>query len=77
MADPELDGHRALLTPLQNTTKRVKVTITRTTVTAVVDGGITVTTATAIPERVLLGFSAATGGLTNRHAVKNVSVTAG
>uniref|UniRef100_UPI00338F5A1A lectin-like domain-containing protein n=1 Tax=Svornostia abyssi TaxID=2898438 RepID=UPI00338F5A1A len=65
-----------LLTPLQNTTKRVKVTITRTTVTAVVDGGVTVTKAMAVPERVLVGFSAATGGLTNRHAVKNVSVAA-
>ncbi len=65
-----------LLTPLQNTTRRVKVTITRTTVTAVVDGGVTVTKAMAVPERVLVGFSAATGGLTNRHAVKNVSVAA-
>lgn len=66
-----------LLTPLQNTTKRVKVTITPTTVTAVLDGGVTVTTAMAVPAQVLVGFSAATGGLTNRHAVKNVRVTAG
>ncbi len=66
-----------LLTPLQNTTKRVKVTVTPTTVTAVIDGGVTVTQAMAVPAKVLVGFSAATGGLTNRHAVKNVRVTTG
>lgn len=66
---------QTLITPLQNTTRRVKVTLTRTSITATVDGGATVTKAVALPEQVLLGFSAATGGLTNRHAVANVSVT--
>ncbi|MBJ7329514.1 MAG: DUF1929 domain-containing protein [Solirubrobacteraceae bacterium] len=64
-----------LLTPLQNATKHVKVTVTPTTVTAVIDGGVTVTKAMTVPSQVLLGFSAATGGLTNRHAVANVSVS--
>jgi hypothetical protein len=67
---------QSLLMPLQNTTRRVRVTITRTSITATVDGGATVTQAVALPAQVLLGFSAATGGLTNRHAVGDVRVTA-
>ncbi len=65
-----------LLTPLQNTLRSVKVTITPSSITAVVDGGVTVTKAVAVPSKVLLGFTAATGGLTNRHVISNVRVSA-
>ena len=64
-----------LLTPVQDTTRRVKVTLTRTSITATIDGGLTITQPAALPERILLGFTAATGGLTNRHAIRNVRVT--
>ncbi len=65
----------ALGTPLQNTTRRVKVTLTRTSISASIDGGLTVTHAATVPERVLLGFTASTGGLTNRHAISNLTVS--
>ncbi|UUY04970.1 DUF1929 domain-containing protein [Svornostia abyssi] len=65
----------ALATPLQNTTRRVKVTLTRTAITASIDGGLTVTYAASLPDQVLLGFTASTGGLTNRHAISNLTVS--
>ncbi|MBJ7519712.1 MAG: DUF1929 domain-containing protein [Solirubrobacteraceae bacterium] len=65
----------ALGTPLQNTTRRVKVTLTRTSISASIDGGLTVTHAATVPERILLGFTASTGGLTNRHAISNLTVS--
>ncbi len=64
----------SLLTPLQNTTRRVALTVTAGVVTVTLDGVPVLSRAVALPERVLLGFSAATGGLTNRHAVRNVVV---
>ncbi|UUY05629.1 PKD domain-containing protein [Svornostia abyssi] len=67
----------SLLTPLQNTTRRVRVAITAGVVTVSLDGAPVISRAVALPERVLLGFSAGTGGLTNRHTVRNVVVTTG
>lgn len=65
---------QSLLAPLQNTTRRVTVSITRSTITARMDG-VTVVETVAVPGTVLLGFTAATGGLTNRHTIRNVTVT--
>lgn len=65
----------SLLTPLQNTTRRVRVAISAGVVTVSLDGVPVLSRAVSLPSRVLLGFSAATGGLTNRHAVRNLSVS--
>jgi hypothetical protein len=64
----------SLLTPLQNTTRRVRVAVAAGVVTVTVDGAPVISRAVALPERVLIGFSAATGGLTNRHTVANVTI---
>lgn len=64
----------SLLTPLQNTTRRVRVAVAAGVVTVSLDGVVVISRAVALPERVLVGFSAGTGGLTNRHVVRDVAV---
>ncbi|MBJ7330107.1 MAG: PQQ-dependent sugar dehydrogenase [Solirubrobacteraceae bacterium] len=65
----------SLLTPLQNTTRHIKVTVAAGVMTVTVDGAPLLSRAVVLPERVLLGFSAGTGGLTNRHTVRNLKVS--
>ncbi len=69
-------GTSTLIAPLQDTTHRVRVVLSGGTLTATIDGR-TVTRAVSVPDRVLLGFSAATGTMTNRHEVSDLMVTGG
>ncbi|HEX7842741.1 MAG TPA: choice-of-anchor D domain-containing protein [Kofleriaceae bacterium] len=57
------------------TVRHVTVTVRGGTVTVFVDGLQVLSRAVAVPSRVLVGFTAATGGLTDRHAVSNLSIT--
>jgi hypothetical protein len=68
-------GTANLLVPLQEATHHVTVTTTSTTITVAIDGTTVLTQAATLPASAYLGFSAGTGGLTNRHAVANVVVT--
>lgn len=67
-------GTAKLPARLQNTTARVRVVFSGGRATISVNDLTTLTLPLALPDRVLLGFSAATGGLTNRHAIRNVNV---
>ncbi|HEY7829518.1 MAG TPA: choice-of-anchor D domain-containing protein [Solirubrobacteraceae bacterium] len=69
-------GTANLLTPLQEATHHVTVTTTSTTITVAIDGTSVLTQAATLPPSAYLGFSAGTGGLTNRHAIANLTVTA-
>jgi hypothetical protein len=69
-------GTANLLVPLQEATHRVTVTTTSTSITVAIDGTTVLTQAATLPASAYLGFSAGTGGLTNRHAVANVVVSA-
>lgn len=69
-------GTANLLTPLQEATHHVTITTTSTTITVAIDGTSVLTQAATLPASAYLGFSGGTGGLTNRHAVANVMVTA-
>lgn len=67
-------GTAKLPARLQNTTVRVRVVVSGGRATVSVNDLTTLTVPLALPDRVLLGFSAATGGLTNRHAIRNLNV---
>jgi hypothetical protein len=41
------------------------------------NGATVVSASVSLPPNVLLGFTASTGGLTDRHAVDNIAITAG
>ena len=69
-------GTANLLTPLQNTTHKITVTTSSTAITVAVDGTQVLTQAVALPASAYLGFSAGTGGLTNRHAITHLTVLA-
>jgi hypothetical protein len=69
-------GTANLLVPLQETTHKVTVTTTSTSITVAIDGTTVLTQAATLPASAYLGFSAGTGGLMNRHAVANVVVKA-
>jgi Abnormal spindle-like microcephaly-assoc'd, ASPM-SPD-2-Hydin/Domain of unknown function (DUF5979)/PQQ-like domain len=68
-------GTANLLSPLQGATHHVTVTTAAGVITVAIDGTTVLTQAATIPASAYLGFSAGTGGLTNRHAVANVVVT--
>lgn len=55
--------------------RRITVTVRGTTVTVFVDGLAVLSRAVAVAPRVLIGFTAANGSLTDRHAVSNLSIT--
>jgi hypothetical protein len=67
-------GTAPVIAPLQDTTHRVRVVLSGGMLTATIDG-VTVARAVDVPDAVLLGFSAATGGLTNRHEITDLHVT--
>jgi hypothetical protein len=69
-------GTATLLAALQEATHHVTVTTTSTSVTVAIDGTTVLTQPATLPASAYLGFSAGTGGLTNRHAVASVLVTA-
>jgi hypothetical protein len=64
-----------LSVPLQNSVHRVRVHTGGGVVTVDVDGTQVLSQAVTLPEHAYLGFSAATGGLDNRHAVSQLTVT--
>jgi hypothetical protein len=68
-------GTANLLVPLQEATHHVTITTTSTTITVAIDGTSVLTQAATLPASAYLGFSAGTGGLTNRHAIANLTVT--
>ncbi len=66
-----------LISPLQEATHHITVTTSATGIVVAVDGAQVLSQATVLPASAYLGFSAGTGGLTNRHAVANLSVSSG
>ncbi len=61
--------------PLRNVKHHFVLTTTATTVTVTMDGTTVLTSATAVPAQVLVGFTGATGTATDVHKVQNVSIT--
>lgn len=61
---------------LRSGTHRVQVRVTAGRLTVDLDGKRTLAAAVTLPPTVLIGFTAGTGGLTDRHTVSAVSVTA-
>ena len=62
---------------LRSTVHHFVVTTFSTGLTVTMDGSQVLTYATSLPASVLVGFTGGTGGLTDVHAVKNVSITSG
>ena len=62
---------------LRNTVHHFVVTTFSTGLSVTMDGSQVLTYATSLPAAVLVGFTGGTGGLTDVHAVQNVSITAG
>jgi hypothetical protein len=61
---------------LRGTVHHFVVTTTSTGLTVTMDGSQVLSFATTLPANVLVGFTGGTGGLTDIHAVQNVSITA-
>ncbi|MBA3808417.1 MAG: hypothetical protein H0X28_08495, partial [Solirubrobacterales bacterium] len=68
-------GTANLLAPLQGATHHITVTTSATTLTVAVDGAQVLSQPVTLPASAYLGFSAGTGGSTNRHAIAHLSVT--
>ncbi len=68
-------GTANLTAPLQGATHHVKVSSANGTLSVAIDGTQVLSQAVSLPASAYLGFSAGTGGATNRHAVANVIVT--
>jgi hypothetical protein len=62
---------------LRNTVHHFVVTTFSTGLNVTMDGTQVLTYATTLPASVLVGFTGGTGGMTDIHAVQNVSITAG
>jgi energy-converting hydrogenase Eha subunit A len=62
---------------LRNTAHHVVVTTDATGISVTMDGTQVLVDATALPPRVLIGFTAATGGFNDIHQVQNVSISTG
>ncbi len=62
---------------LRNTVHHFVVTTFSTGLSVTMDGNQVLTYSTSLPTSVLVGFTGGTGGLTDIHAVQNVSITAG
>jgi len=70
-------GTATLLTPLQEATHHITITTTAGTIIVAIDGTQVLSQAATLPASAYLGFSAGTGGLTNRHAIAHLVVTPG
>ena len=70
-------GTATLITPLQEATHHVTITTTAGTIIVAIDGTQVLSQAATLPASAYLGFSAGTGGLTNRHAISHLVVTSG
>ena len=69
-------GTANLLAPLQNATHKITVTTSSTAITVAVDGTQVLSQLVSLPASAYLGFSAGTGGSTNRHAIAHLTVLA-
>jgi hypothetical protein len=69
-------GSANLLAPLQGATHHIAVTTSPTAIAVAVDGAQVLSQPVSLPASAYLGFSAGTGGYTNRHAIAHLSVTA-
>jgi hypothetical protein len=67
-------GTATLLSPLQEATHHITVTTSATNIIVAVDGTQVLSQAATLPASAYIGFSGGTGGLTNRHAIANLSV---
>jgi hypothetical protein len=68
-------GTATLITPLQEATHHVTITTTAGTIIVAIDGTQVLSQVATLPASAYLGFSAGTGGLTNRHAISHLVVT--
>ena len=66
-----------LAVPLRNATNHIKVVTTSTTLTVFVNGTQVLSTNVTLPTSAYLGFSGATGGLNDRHAIAHLVVSNG
>ena len=64
-----------LSSPLENATNHIKVVTTATTITVFVNGTQVLSTNATLPTNAYLGFSGATGGFTDRHAISHLVVS--
>jgi hypothetical protein len=64
-----------LIPLLQGATNKIKVVSSAGTLTVSVDGTQVLTQAVTLPASAYLGFTGATGGLNNRHAISHLTVT--
>jgi hypothetical protein len=62
--------------PLRGTVRHITVTVASGTLTVSVDGTQVLSAPVTLPMSTLVGFTGSTGGLTDRHAVSNVVITA-
>ncbi|MHA3704869.1 choice-of-anchor D domain-containing protein [Jatrophihabitans sp. YIM 134969] len=62
-------------TPLTAGTHTVDVTVAAAALTVAVDGTVSYSAPVTLPDRVLLAFTAGTGGLTDQHVVRDVVIT--
>lgn len=62
-------------TALRTGTHTVDVTVTQAGLSVSLDGGTALTAKVSVPAQALLAFSAGTGGLTDVHAISNVTIT--
>ena len=63
-----------LAASLRTATHHITITTTATTLTVAVDGTQVLSQTVTLPTSAYLGFSGATGGLTDRHAIANLTV---
>jgi hypothetical protein len=67
----------AAVPALKNATRHLTVIVNAGQLNVKIDGLTVLTSTVTLPPQVLVGFTAGTGGVTDRHAVSNVSVTLG
>jgi hypothetical protein len=65
------------IAPLRNATHHITVTLNGGALVVKLNGVVVVSTTVTVGPQVLLGFTAGTGGATNRHAIKNLVVSLG
>lgn len=61
--------------PLRNHTRHVTVAVASGVLTVTIDGATALTASLALPNKLLVGFTAANGARSDRHVVSNVTIT--
>ena len=70
-------GTATLLSPLQEATHHITVTTSATGIVVAVDGTAVLSQTVTLPPSAFLGFSAGTGGQTNKHSISKLTVVPG